>query len=273
MGTFSSIFARMAIPSSLPLHPSGDKDANLRLSTTHTAQITKKSMWEKVYHGSVLTPAIIIAPLYAIGFGVLGYKTMWRISERIYKTSKPTERYLHDHFDRMQTYLATERRQAGQKARSYRIHPTFAGLSLISTSILAFVSDSKINMVIPQQSWLLYANTFICFVSALSAIPLTNTMMGNAHCKKWNTIQGKCSMVFAALTLCPGILGKLMIHLTWSVIFVGGALQRLYVLCILSQIDVPDRKTYIKYYSPQIKIATLGSIPLGMVTYLLFGTA
>lgn len=78
-------------------------------------------------------------------------------------------------------------------------------------------------------------------------------------------------MLYAALSLCPGKLGRLMVHLNWAVLFAGGAIERFYVLCVMSQLNIPDRKSYLKYYSPQIKAATLGGIPLGLASFFFFG--
>merc|ERR1712032_802190 len=109
-----------------------------------------KTTKQKIIHGSVAGLLIFTAPLYALGFGLFGYKIMWRISESIYRISKPSETFLHEHFKRMQKYLmASNRKEAAAKSRAYRIHPTFAGLSLISTAILTFVDPLKIDTFIP----------------------------------------------------------------------------------------------------------------------------
>jgi hypothetical protein len=223
---------------------------------------------EKVVNGAIVAPSIITAPLYAIGFGIFGHKKMWVFSKWMYGKAKPHESYVNNHFDRMQKFLTSGTALATQKSRDYKIHPTFAGVSLISTSVLAFfTSPSKINTIIPHR-WLLVANTCICFVSALSARGLRKTMLGNANAKKWNAIQGNLSMIFSALALSPGFLGNLMVHLNWSLLFASGVLERFYVLCIMSQLNITtDRKTFFEYYSPQFKVATVASIPLGMVTF------
>ena len=97
-------------------------------------------------------------------------------------------------------------------------------------------------------------------------------MLGDANANTWISVQGNLSMVFAALAVSPGWFGNIMVHLNWSILFAGGFLERMYGLCILSQFSnmQGNRKKYLKYYSPQIKVATLGSIPLGIATYFMF---
>lgn len=227
----------------------------------------QKTTKQKIIHGSVAGLVIFTAPLYALGFGLFGYRRMWRISKAIYGISKPSENFLHDHFDKMQKFLATRTKEAAVKSRAYRTHPTFAGLSLISTVLLAFVDPLKIEAFIPFHL-LLKINAFVCIVSALAARSLTTTMMGSLDTKKWNFIQGYLSIVSAVLALIPGTFGRLMIHLNWATIFAGGVLERLYVLSVLSQVGATERKAYINWYSPQIKIATLGSIPIAIASFM-----
>ena len=88
--------------------------------------------------------------------------------------------------------------------------------------------------------------------------------------KKWISVQGNVSVLYAALAFLPGRPGRVMVHLNWAILFAGGVIERFYVLCIMSQLHIPDRKTYLNYYSPQIKAATLGGMPLGLVTYFMF---
>ena len=112
----------------------------------------------------------------------------------------------------------------------------------------------------------------ICFTSALSAKFLEDGMFGHHNTtRRWVSVQGILSVFFAALSLSPGSLGCLMVHLNWSLMFSAGVLERFYVLCVMSQFDVPDRNTYREYYSPQFKMATIASIPLGLATYVTFG--
>ena len=212
---------------------------------------------------------IVTAPLYALGFGLIGYNKMWRISKTIYGISRPSESILHDHFDRMQKFLALGTKEAALKSKAYRIHPTFAGLSLISTWLLAFVNPLKIESFLPFNV-LLKANAIICIISALAARPLTKIMMGNPNSKKWIVIQGNISMLYAALAVIPGAFGRLMIHLNWAILFAGGVLERLYVLSFLSQVGATERKTYYNWYSPQIKVATLFSVPLAIASFMIF---
>jgi len=63
-----------------------------------------------------------------------------------------------------------------------------------------------------------------------------------------------------------------MVHQNWSAIFSAGALERIYVLSIISQLPGVDKKrTFYNLYSPVVKVATLFSIPLGIFTLILFG--
>jgi len=145
----------------------------------------------------------------------------------------------------MQRYMATQKRAAIQKSRAYRIHPTFAGLSLITTAVLAFKKETMVlsgvgggataiiaksaiegnhavPLLSPYYGCLRSLNIFICFVSAIATKLLKSTMFGNKSAERWSDIQGNLSMLFAALTACPGVLGRLMVHLNWSILFVWG---------------------------------------------------
>eukprot|EP00984_Skeletonema_dohrnii_P006064 scaffold2143_cov79-Skeletonema_dohrnii-CCMP3373.AAC.1 len=115
----------------------GENDEDQRfggMDSKKSAQKRQKTMMQKVIHGSMAGLVIFTAPFYALGFGLIGYKNMWRISNVIYGISRPSESILHDHFDRMQKFLATGTKEAALKSKAYMIHPTFAGLSLISLS-------------------------------------------------------------------------------------------------------------------------------------------
>ena len=149
----------------------------------------------------------------------------------------------------------------------YKIHPLFAGLSMISTALLAFVDRASYCKFLTYQQLLLLLNTIICFISALAAFPLSKLMIGNLHAKKWIVIQGKLSILYAALAFCPGTVGRVMVHLNWALLFASGAIERIWILCIMTQLDIPGRKTFLKFYSPQMKVAAIGGIPLGLVTY------
>eukprot|EP00985_Skeletonema_marinoi_P001243 scaffold510_cov141-Skeletonema_marinoi.AAC.3 len=250
----------------------GENDEDQRfggMGSKKSAQKRQKTMMQKVIHGSMAGLVIFTAPLYALGFGLIGYKIMWRISKVIYGISRPSESILHDHFDRMQKFLETGTKEAALKSKAYMIHPTFAGLSLISSMLLAFVDPLKIEAFIPFHL-LLKLNVFICIVSALAARPLTKTMIGNRNAKKWIVLQGNLSMVSAVFAVIPGTFGRLMIHLNWATLFSGGVLERLYVLSFLSQVGATNTKTYIDWYSPQIKVATLLSIPLAIASFMFY---
>lgn len=231
---------------------------------------SNKTLANKVIDGLRVAPSIVTLPLYGLGFGIFGPKLMWKISKWIYGKTNPSDDVLHAHFDRVAAYLYSGKEIASKKLVSYKVHPLFAGLSLISTAVLAFVDESSIMKAIPYNR-LLLVNMMICFVSAIAAFPLHKIMIGNLNAKKWILFQGKASMLYAALSLCPGKLGRLMVHLNWAVLFAGGAIERFYILCVMSQLNIPDRKSYLKYYSPQIKAATLGAIPLGLVSFFFFG--
>jgi len=233
-------------------------------------EAAKASVRRKIMRGSFVASSIISLPLYCVGFGLFGYKNMWTFSEWMYNLASPSEGHLHRHFKKIQKFMSSQQKKGGiKKSRCYRIHPTFAGLSLITTALLAFRPNYPLLPHFPHEL-LRVSNISVCFVSAIAAIPLGNTMIGNASAKKWNGIQGNLSMILAALTLCPGSVGRLMVHLNWSILFCGGVLERIYVLCILSQLHASDRKLYMKLYSPLIKVATLASIPMGITTFFLF---
>jgi len=233
-------------------------------------EAAKASVRRKIMRGSFVASSIISLPLYCVGFGLFGYKNMWTFSEWMYNLASPSEGHLHRHFKKIQKFMSSQQKKGGiKKSRCYRIHPTFAGLSLITTALLAFRPNYPLLPHFPHEL-LRVSNISVCFVSAIAAIPLGNTMLGNASAKKWNGIQVNLSMILAALTFCPGSVGRLMVHLNWSILFCGGVLERIYVLCILSQLHASDRKLYMKLYSPLIKVATLASIPMGITTFFLF---
>lgn len=257
------------------LYISGSADVDHMMHSQKQAPIIQsdqlqKSTSRKIIDGLKVAPAVATLPLYGVGFGIIGPKHMWKFSKWIYGLSSPSDNVLHTHFDRIAAYLYSEKKIASKKLISYKLHPLFAGLSLISTALLAFGhSLSCINILSYRK--LLFVNMIICFISAVAAFPLHKLMLGNLNAKKWILIQGKASMMFAALSLTPGAIGRLMVHLNWAVLFAGGALERIYVLCIMSQLKISDRKTYLAYYSPQIKAATLGGIALGLASYKFFG--
>ena len=78
---------------------------------------------KKVLNGALLAPAMITAPLYGIGFGVLGHNKMWAFSKWIYSFTNSNESWVHDHFDSMQKFLKTGRNLASEKSRSYSFTP------------------------------------------------------------------------------------------------------------------------------------------------------
>lgn len=127
------------------------------------------------------------------------------------------------------------------KSRHYRIHPTYAGLSF-PTAVLIFSHHSNIDKVI-SRNLLLIGNAWICFISALSARALENTMLGNASAKKWGGIQGNLSMLFAVLVLPSFWFWNLVVHLNWSILFVNTLPRRMYVLCSWSQFSIKDSRT------------------------------
>jgi len=230
--------------------------------------ITNKEIPKKVLTGFMLAPILIITPFYGIGFMAFGPEKMWNFSEWVYSFAKSSEVWLFDTFRRTLRFLSSGTEIAQKKAWAYRIHPSFAGISLISTAILAFVDATKYQHVISRRG-LLIANAFICFISATSGKELISTMMGGAHAKKWNWIQANLCIAFATLAISPSLVGSIMVYLNWSLLFTVGVLERLYVLCILSQFRIQDRKEYMRRYSPQMKVACLGSIPLGVITFWL----
>ena len=235
-------------------------------SNTRHSELLRK----KIFNGMKVAPAVVSLPLYGMTFAVFGPKTVWRFSKWIYGQANPSNDVLAAHFDRMTAYLYSGKKIASQKLVSYKIHPLFAGLSMITTALLAFVDHASYSKILTYEQ-LILLNAVICFVSALAAFPLSKLMIGNLHAKKWIVIQGKLSMLYAALSLCPGSIGRVMIHLNWALLFASGAIERVWILCIMTQLDIPDRKTFLKFYSPQMKVAALGAIPLGLVTYFIRG--
>lgn len=235
--------------------------------------ITKriKSITKRIKDGFKVAPYVATLPLYGVGFGIFGPEKMWSLSNWIYGQTNPSEHFLRDHLGRITKYIYSGRDLASKKLLlCYKIHPLFAGLSLISTAVLAF---AKRSIVVEAVSYnrLLFINMIICFISTIAAFPLQENMMGSPHAKKWLFTQGKAFMSFATLTLCPGQFGRFMVHLTWAILFAAGVMERFYVLCILSQLNIPEKKSYVKYYSPQFKVSTLGSLPLGIFSFVLFG--
>ncbi|GFH56076.1 predicted protein [Chaetoceros tenuissimus] len=229
-----------------------------------------KSATKRIIDGFKVAPYIATLPLYGLGFGIFGPKQMWSLSKWIYGQANSSEQFLHAHFGRITKYIYSDKDCAQRRLVSYKIHPLFASLSLMSTALLAFAKGSSAVKVVSYNR-LLIINMINCFISTIAAIPLLETMMGSPHAKKWLLIQGKAFMSFAALALCPGQFGRLMVHMNWSILFAAGAIERFYVLCILSQLHISDRKSYVKYYSPQFEVTTLGSLPLGILSFILFG--
>ena len=229
---------------------------------------TKKDILQKVLIGSILAPTLIITPFYGIGFAVLGPDKMWSFSKWVYSFAKSSEVWLFDTFRRTLRFLSSGTQRAQKAAWAYRIHPLFAGISLISTTILSFADATKYQHIISRKG-LLIANAFMCFISAISGQELASTMMGATHAKKWIKIQANTCIAFSILAISPSLLGSIMVYLNWSLLFAVGVLERLYVLCILSQFRIQDRNEYMRRYSPQFQVACLGSIPLGIITFWL----
>lgn len=230
--------------------------------------LTNKEILKKVLTGFILAPTLLITPFYGIGFMAFGPDKMWNFSEWIYSFAKSSEVWLFDTFRRTLRFLSSGTQRAQKAAWAYRIHPLFAGISLISTAILSFADAAKYQHVISRRG-LLIANAFICFISATSGKELASTMMGATHAKKWIKIQANTCIAFATLAISPSLVGSIMVYLNWSLLFAVGVLERLYVLCILSQFRIQDRKEYTRRYSPQFKVACLASIPLGIITFWL----
>mmetsp|Transcript_12505 Transcript_12505/g.29517 ORF Transcript_12505/g.29517 Transcript_12505/m.29517 type:complete len:310 (+) Transcript_12505:375-1304(+) len=279
---FTSINIDNLAPSLSPAHESKqpekvgqfDDDSDMKairsssqLSVAPGTGQTSTSWRRRVAIGTRVSPALFLLPLYGIGFGAMGPKLMWAFSEWVSSFTQPSERWLFDHFDRTKRFLDSSTASASVMARSYRIHPTFAGLSLITTPVLAFVDASMYQHIISERG-LLVANFCICVISCVAGRCLVPTMMGDKHAKRWNYYQGNLCVTFAALSSCPGTawVGGLFAHLNWSLLFCAGVLERLYVLCVLPQQHL-NKKEYMDRYSPMMKIAALGSIPLGFMTF------
>eukprot|EP00578_Thalassiosira_sp_NH16_P013242 CAMPEP_0181125848 /NCGR_PEP_ID=MMETSP1071-20121207/27283_1 /TAXON_ID=35127 /ORGANISM="Thalassiosira sp., Strain NH16" /LENGTH=244 /DNA_ID=CAMNT_0023211347 /DNA_START=114 /DNA_END=845 /DNA_ORIENTATION=+ len=174
----------------------------------------------RILNGALVAPAMLSLPLYGIGFGLFGSKVMWAFSDCVYKCSRPCEGHLHRHFGNMQKSLFLKKKTRIAKSWGYRLHPTFAVLSLITTALSAFRQDmfhssQSVGIFLPSYEGLVALNMSICFISMIAAKPLINTMFGNSSAKRWTSIQGNLTMLFAALTACPGSLGRLMVHINW----------------------------------------------------------
>ena len=231
-----------------------------------------KSTTAKIKDGLKVAPFIATLPLYGLGFGILSPKVMWKYSEWVYAIaeSPSSDNFLYDHFHRLEAFFDSKRKIALSMLNSYKIHPFFASLSLISTAVLSFVDRSRITNLMKYES-LIFINMAICFISAMAAFPLHKIMIGTLHAKKWIKVQAKLSVLYTTLSWYPGTFGRIMIHLNWALLFTTSAIERLYVLCITSQMNIPDRKTFMKHYSPQFKTASLAAIPFGLFTFLFFG--
>lgn len=228
----------------------------------------KEKALKRVLTGCMLAPILVITPLYAIGFMIFGHEKMWTFSEWVYSFAKSSENWLFDSFRRTSRFLSSGTIRARKTAWSYKIHPLFAGISLITSAVLAFIDTTKYQCIISREG-LLIANACICFISALSGKYLVDTMLGDNSAKKWNIVQGNTSIAFSVLATSPSVLGNIMVYLNWSLLFTVGILERLYVLCILSQCRIQERKEYMRRYNPQMKVAMLGSIPFGILTFCL----
>ena len=110
-------------------------DAELNDTTTNE-DANKKLLARKVADGLKVAPSIVTLPLYSVGFGIIGPKHMWKFSKWIYGLSNPSDEVLNAHFDRVAAYLYSGKEIASRKLVSYKVHPLFAGLSLISTAVL-----------------------------------------------------------------------------------------------------------------------------------------
>ena len=241
---------------------------NTLVAGESTEPVSKQMVPKKVLRGCMLAPILVITPLYGIGFIIFGHENMWTFSEWVYSFAQSRENWLFDTFRRSSRFMSSGTSRARKTAWSYKIHPLFAGISLMSTAVLAFVDTTNYPSIISRKG-LLIANASICFISALSGKYLVASMLGDRHAKKWNIIQGNTSIAFSVLATSPSVLGNIMVYLNWSLLFTVGVLERLYVLCILSQFSIQDRKEYMRRYNPQMKVAMLGSIPFGILTFCL----
>lgn len=240
------------------------------------SQQRSKRLRAKVLDSLLVAPVMATVPLYGISF-ILGHKRMWQFSERIYRFTRPsTKNHLHGvHFTKMQRLLDSGTAYANQKARAYLLHPLFAGLSLISTPALAFFNESRFIRDALSPLLLLILNTFICTMSARYGKILISTMNGNSNAKKWTGVQCNATVLYAALSILSlssmrsiNVMGNLCIHLNFSLLFCAGVLERFYVLLVMSQFGIQDRKLYTRHYSRMFKVATFGSIPLGVATFI-----
>ena len=268
-----------------------------------------KSLKRKIMDGAKVAPMLLTTPIYAISFAFMGPAFMWNFSKHVYRRTNPLNYILHDvyfhqtlrhfqfHFQKGQVVggggegegrrknghsaqsIASQswRHPTNRRALAYRLHPLFAGLALIVSGIITFGNPGVPNKSLltatafSSQQQLLTANLVLTVLSAIQCMQLKNGMLGTESNRTWVRAQAQLSIGFSflALTFSSGLLGQIMKHLHFSLLLTAGALERLYVLCILSQVRAEDKKSFLKYYSPQHRIATLASIPLGLGIILL----
>lgn len=227
-----------------------------------------------VCRGLVTSPIITIVPIYILLFGVVGPRLMWKFSSFTYKLCNNGQRaFLFDHFDRVKTVV------------SYRIHPVLASGALLVSARLCFWSRELFLLEKNRQhttSTLLLLNALLSVTSSWFGGKLIPTMYGNASARKWTRIQQYLVATYGSLALvcyhyAATILGtqarqqQLVLFLSalnLSLLVCAGVLERLYVLCFLSRMEIADRREYLRYYSPQFMWATIASVPVGIVLWL-----
>ena len=137
---------------------------------TIESDIYSNNYGTRILNGALVAPAMLSLPLYGIGFGLFGSKVMWAFSDCVYKCSRPCEGYLHRHFGNMQKSLFLKKKTRIAKSWGYRLHPTFAVLSLITTALSAFRQDmfhssQSVGIFLPSYEGLVALNMSICFIS------------------------------------------------------------------------------------------------------------
>ena len=148
--------------------------------------------------------------------------------------------------------LQSWRHPTNRRALAYRLYPLFAGFPLILSGIISFgnpVSKSVLTATVSSsQQQLMGANLVLTSIlSATQCMQLKNGMLGTESNRTWIRAQAQLSITFSllALVFSSSVLGQMMKHLHYSLLLTaGGALERLYVLWIVSQVRAQDKKSF-----------------------------
>lgn len=214
--------------------------------------------------------AVLVAtiPLYAISFVLAGQEQMWISSSSIYNIiAEGRYPYLFNHLGR----------KIGIQNLFYKYHPFCGGAAMVATSLMLWqlpsINDDQGMM--PSNALLLSMITSVLACCGLSYCggKLVPTMYGNASMKRWTRVQQHLTafyslMILALILLLPwwsntaSRILHLVCTLIWSLLFCAGALQRVYVLCVLPLLKNLDvEKAYVDVYSLQ------SMLPMGLLLY------